>query len=316
MKQTLLKDLRLEEPQGAEDGFRLFPVVTAKANGRGYITFEEAMENGLVTVPETGSVPELTVTVKGEEPVLVPEGTLLIGGLQNRTVNITLLLEPGKTHPISVSCVERGRWHPREHRPIRPDLDFEPGPAVIPYVVRAAKVRSLSSRYARTGRMTADQSLTWERASRLLSEAEVDSPTEDTASIFINREAHLSKIEKSVHLIPNQVGVVCSIGSRIVGLEVFDHPLTWQVLWKKIVRGYAVEALVSWRSRVVKGVVSKQQAEDYLEKTDLCLATAQRRKPPVGLGEHLLMAPEHGPVSGFALAYNERLVHLVAFPTV
>ena len=56
------------------------------------------------------SVPDLTVTNPGKTPLLLIEGEQFIGGKQNRTVNISVLVAAGATLKIPVSCLEAGRW--------------------------------------------------------------------------------------------------------------------------------------------------------------------------------------------------------------
>ena len=44
-------------------------------------------------------------------PVLILGGDTIIGGAQNRIVNITILLKAAAKTPIPVSCREMGRWN-------------------------------------------------------------------------------------------------------------------------------------------------------------------------------------------------------------
>lgn len=81
-----------------------------------YLPAEEAMETGLVRVEEVslgGSVPELTVENKGEQPVLFLEGEALEGAKQNRILNTSVLVGPKTQLIVPVSCVEQGRWRRR-----------------------------------------------------------------------------------------------------------------------------------------------------------------------------------------------------------
>lgn len=111
-----LQSLRIEEPQTTKGVFTVFPLTVSETNGRDYLTLDEAFRQGSVVIPESGRVPEIVVVVKGEKPVLIVEGEVIVGGWQNRTVNISLLLEAGKEHRIPVSCIEAGRWSSRRTR--------------------------------------------------------------------------------------------------------------------------------------------------------------------------------------------------------
>lgn len=65
-----------------------------------------------------GSIPDLTVTNPGESPLLLVEGEQFVGGKQNHTINVTVLVAAGATLKIPVSCPEAGRWgRQREFRP-------------------------------------------------------------------------------------------------------------------------------------------------------------------------------------------------------
>ncbi len=92
----------------------MFPLLNDKAGKkRDYLNLDEALEAGSAQVSEVsedGSVPELSFANLGDKPVLLIEGEELIGAKQNRTLNVSILAPAGKTIPIPVSCVERGRW--------------------------------------------------------------------------------------------------------------------------------------------------------------------------------------------------------------
>lgn len=65
-----------------------------------------------VTVAELDEprIDALEVTVTGRSPVLLPEGTLLRGGMQSRVVTRDALLRPEQRNEVDTACVEAGRW--------------------------------------------------------------------------------------------------------------------------------------------------------------------------------------------------------------
>ena len=56
------------------------------------------------------NVPTLTVTNSGSNPVLLLEGEVVNGGLQDRILNTSVLVPAGATIDLPVSCVEHARW--------------------------------------------------------------------------------------------------------------------------------------------------------------------------------------------------------------
>lgn len=77
-----------------------------------YLSLDEALEAGalVITEKEAGSVPMLLARNKGNRPVLMLAGEIVVGGKQNRTLRDDLLLPPhSETVELPVYCVEQGR---------------------------------------------------------------------------------------------------------------------------------------------------------------------------------------------------------------
>ena len=101
----------------------------------------------------------------------------------------------------------------------------------------------------------------------------------------------------------DQIGVVCTIGSEVVGLDLFDKPTTLARYLRGIVAGHALDASGSVRSP--DGI---RAIERFLTKVD---AAERDCGAGVGLGEEILL---RGSVSGVGLTLGKDLVHLAAFP--
>jgi|GEM_PF-494981 len=93
-------------------------IVTGKedfpASGN-FVTLEEAMKQKWTVVHETGNVNQLAIeNVTKDKVVVVPAGSVVKGGKQDRVLSMDLVLKPqsGKT-PIASFCVEQSRWAPR-----------------------------------------------------------------------------------------------------------------------------------------------------------------------------------------------------------
>jgi hypothetical protein len=85
---------------------------------------EQALDGGtfrLTEVSEGGSVPFLRAENSGSKPVLILDGEELVGGKQNRIVNTSLIILPGKVMDIPVSCMEAGRWNRQREGSFRSD---------------------------------------------------------------------------------------------------------------------------------------------------------------------------------------------------
>src|SRR5260370_19582317 len=93
----------------------LFPLMrrNAAVQPLDYLLLEDGIAQGKVRVTELhagGSVPELRLENNADLPVLLVDGEGLVGGKQNRVLNLTILAAAQHTTVIPVSCVEAGRW--------------------------------------------------------------------------------------------------------------------------------------------------------------------------------------------------------------
>ena len=183
-------------------------------------------------------VPFLGVTNQTEVPVLIPEGEQLVGGLQDRVLNTSVLVAPSTSLNIPVSCLEQGRWGDRR--------SFERGHAYAPRRTRRAKNASVFDSVRREGSRRSDQAAVWNTIDRELAHRGVDSRTRAArdAEQFLRRDRkRAATIESLVRRGPlaGQCGIAVTHGRRVVAVEVFgDHDLLVPH-WEGLVRSYLIE---------------------------------------------------------------------------
>src|SRR5215469_12889676 len=112
----LLGGVRLGEPMRSGT-LTLVPLLPADGKVKrqtGYLPLEEALRRKLVAISEQAQaqVPELLASSTAEMPVVLIGGEQVVGGLQNRVLNTTILVAAKSELRIPVTCVEAGRWHP------------------------------------------------------------------------------------------------------------------------------------------------------------------------------------------------------------
>ena len=125
-------------------GFSLFPVYLPPsdlppiATGPGSGLIVDELPNA--------SVPTLSVTNPTDRAILLIEGECLVGGAQNRTLNVSVLVPAGATLKIPVTCLEQGRWGSRRA--------FQHGSAMAPRRVRRTKQDAVAARLVTVGAHT------------------------------------------------------------------------------------------------------------------------------------------------------------------
>jgi len=93
----------------------LIPVYDARATaGNDYMTLDEGLKSGVVIVKESsdgGEVNTLYLTNRGKKALYLMAGEVVLGGQQDRCIGSDSLVSAGtKKLPITVFCVEHGRW--------------------------------------------------------------------------------------------------------------------------------------------------------------------------------------------------------------
>ncbi|GEM_PF-2099719 len=308
-------NLHLLDPITPVAGLAVFPLV-GKGKAPNALTLDEAQEQGKVVIEEQKegeSVPEVELEVLGDVPVIILEGELLEGALQNRVVNITLLLPPGK-HKVPVNCVESGRWHAKGHtrqwyagksQRVRKAREFEATGTTLDADIRRRKMRSGVRSMRRTGKASANQSVTWDAIDSKLTRNTMRAADNDLLELHESRWDVLNESVARLEPVRGQVGAVVAVAGRVVAMEVVGDPASWRKVWRKVLVGYVGEGLdYSVRSRPVDTETAARFAENAGH------AGWQKTPSPVGRGTHETLDEQ---LTGFVLRDGDTVRHAVVF---
>jgi len=266
------------------------------------------MENGLPesatgsaaerVIDELGdaSVGDLTLTNPAEAPLLLVEGEQFLGGKQNRTINVSVLVAAGATVKIPVTCLERGRWGRRR--------DFRPASTHTPRRVRRTLRDAVAAQAGTVRARQGDQSEVWGSIQGELDQMRTSSPTAaiaDADEVFRRDQGRGAAVEELVRLgpLPGQCGFVVTHGPRIVGAEIFGAPELLKPHWAALTRSYLLEEPTArgWPSpeRVLRALRGISRAES-------------KRSAGLGLGQERHYTSEKG--AGQALTLEGAAVHI------
>ena len=248
-------------------------------------------------------MPQIQVHNPTDSPLLIPAGKVLSGGRQTRTVNVSILVAPGSTIVIPVSCVEAGRWH-GEHR-------FEDSKRFASRRVRMEKQRSVARNVKNLRTKMSDQSAVWssidaEMASRHLSS--------DTRS-FLYAEESMNDEKKRFTAVqellnegpePLQNGIAIAQGDEVVSVEMFASPDALKSSYEALIRS----AIFDSPDKKVKSP-SEGAVQKFL---DQILSAETTEATGVGLGTEYHI--ENDKFVAHALAYEGKFLHANAFATL
>lgn len=307
--------LGLELGAGASfENMTVFGLLQPRNGGPEYITLREALERGVFTVTETsegGSVPELLAVNTGDAPVLLIDGEEVRGAKQNRILNTTILVGPKSTIKVPVSCVEHGRWSYQSR-------EFAESGNVMHREMRAANVRKVNASLAVSKEFRSDQGEIWAKVDELHCDLAVPARTSAMNDVYQAKGAELEDYLKSFRLADGQKGILVFVDGKPAGLDFVSRETAFATLFSKLVRSYAMEAmLVTERRKRGRGgdeagkALAKPSAEEARAFLKQAASSEEKKYESVGLGWAYRYA---GPsIVGSALAFNDHVVHLAFF---
>lgn len=204
-----------------------------------YELADDLIARGEVVVEEVSAAGQVSLLVADNRcsmPALFLEGQHLVGAKQDRMVNTTVLVEPGRQRVIPVSCVERGRWQYRSRH-------FETSGRRAGARMRS-RMKPGVNRALQEGRGHAsDQKTVWDEVEQEQAELRVQSTTHSHSDTFAAFAGECERAQQEMQLPVEAVGFVIVIGNRLVLLELFDRASTCQRVWQQTVPGIRLDAL-------------------------------------------------------------------------
>src|SRR5271169_4802073 len=287
---------RLLEPITVEN-LTVFPVVSSsESDTRAFLTLEEGLSRGEVTVQEQGSdtmmrdrgvvrpivqnsggpsVNQLVLVNRSKRPLLLLAGELVSGGKQDRVIGKDRIVPVGaEPLPLNVFCVEHGRWSSGSqftaasvivHPSVREQAAVKQKQGDVWASVTAGSMAPRPAE-APPPRVTMDS---------LSRAVEAEAPTQSYSKIYGSRQVAPS-VDAMVDEVQRRfqketagrkgervVGVVIAYGGEVAWSDIFASGGLFEQYWNKLLRSYAVEAVArpSLREKVSAG-----DAREFLQQ--------------------------------------------------
>jgi len=281
----------------------VFPVFGTDAK-QCFVSFAQGRDAGAIMIKEvaSASVRDLTVAVSGGFPVLLYEGEEVLGGQQNRSFDVSLLVAAGSTLTVPVSCVEAGRWDHSRHG----EAHAVSPQAAYPELRRARSMEKMR-RQAAGLRAEADQSEVWEMVDAKSERLGAYSPTHAMSDIYDQRRGDLQRFTEAVHLHDGQLGALVAIAGRFCVMDFAARADVFASLHGPLVQGYALDALEAAGREAPAAKL--ESARGFVS---LVCGAGMTEHDSAGLGRDLMFA-EDG-ITGSGFVNEDELVQLTAFP--
>lgn len=284
----------------------LFPLLAENPTSPiDYLLLNEALEQKIIEITEVGdggSVPELRVVNMGAIPVLVIEGEQLIGALQNRTLNSSVLLGGRSETIIPVSCTEAGRWRPVS-------VKFRSSGRHSHPRLRHMKTQSVYENLCYGGRRRSDQRAVWNEVERVSAHLGSHSVTGDYEAAHDEAKRRRGREAEQVTLPEQAVGVAVVSGNGVEVVDLFDSPDTLRRLMPTLMSGYLLAGMMAENG--------DRQVDPGMDVPALLRevrAEEGRTFEAVGEGEEVHLVGPH--MAGMALTCGDAVLHVALFPRV
>ncbi len=248
---------------------------------------------------DDASIPTLTARNPTDTPILAVEGEHFVGGKQNRTLNVTVLVPANAKLEIPVSCLEQGRWGRRR--------EYSRSAAFAPREVRRQKTVGVHESMARDRSRKGNQGAVWGAVDEVLEANRVSSSTEaaeDLHEAYRRDSSWSNTVDELIRLgpLPQQCGFAVAHGDWIVAIELFGAPHLFAAHWRALIQSYLLE-------RPAKG--GYPSTTRVLRIIRGFGRSASRDARGIGLGlERLVSAPK---MTGQALVLEDSVVHASIF---
>jgi hypothetical protein len=307
----------------SRDGLVLQALTWGVDHAPAYETATTATAKGHLVLREQGgaSVPTIEAVTKGT-PVVIFAGDSIIGGRQNRVINVTVWLPPAKVTPIPVSCLEAGRWNQGSWFGVGRKADYLMRAEVSRHVEARAReemaaTASVPAGARRRPSYSSDQGAVWNEIASKEERAGLHSPTAALHDLYEREARDVEGFARAFPCPDGANGIAVGVGGNLVALELFDAAATLAEQWPRLVES-AASAHFDHRRMVAAGVEPaprhRYPDEGALGRL-LARATAALDDavvaPSVGEGMDLRLRGER--VRGGALVVGNNPVHLELF---
>jgi len=161
-----------------------------------------------------------------------------------------------------------------------------------------------------SGEYQADQSALWADISERASRRQAMSPSMAMARIYEKDLPSLHEYLQHFSLVGYQVGAMFTINGEVVGMDAFGRPETFSKVFSKLVQSYALDA-IDWIDGNKGDEFGRDDVTDFTKGIFSC---KMETHDSVGLGTDCRLESEK--LTGFALALDEKILHMSVFARV
>ena len=231
--------LRTGEPMNF-NRLKIMPIFVDEDRQLPFIDLEEARKKGFIVITEVsegGSVPDLEVSNKSQDDVIILDGEELIGAKQNRIVNTTIVVPATTSITIPVSCVQQRRWHYTSRH-------FGSSNSVAYASLRRRKHEHVTENLRASASFSTNQSEIWRDVEAKVGRMATASPSLAMSDMYEQSvDVADAELREKVPHLEKQVGFLAFIDGNFAGGEVFGSAALCGKKLQKLLRSYYLDSI-------------------------------------------------------------------------
>lgn len=303
------------KPGAAYQGLWMFPVCLVSAEfektDAEVTPLSEGLRNGRVLIGETGRMDRVRVRNAGAARAVALDGETLLGGAQNRMINVSAAIDPGREAELASCCVEVRRWDIKSADDIPADKRAFKGCDMAYGDLRRLTMEQAAHSLRSDRTVRPDQKDVWQNIVKQFGVSGASTKTLDLHDLYEFWDAALRVYELRYYIQKNQVGLITFHDKRTWFADIFmNHDMLYKY-FKPLVRGYAFDALIRLEAgRQPASGRARPTADDAQEKLKSLRTALCHPFPAAGAAQSVFFATRNG--FGTALHDGSSLIHLAA----
>jgi hypothetical protein len=195
------------------------------------VTLDVAVARGQLAIEESGpggTVNALAVENRGDRPVLLIAGELLLGGKQDRIIGRSMVLSPRSRARVPVFCVEHGRWSGGRG---------------------FASAGAMGHAGLRKTALSGEQQAVWAEVKRSNERLGTVNPSDTYRAAARKLSGEVGPVARelvrALAAEPEAAGLAVAIDGEVVAIEWFASPRVFERVREKLVSSYVAQAMES-----------------------------------------------------------------------
>jgi hypothetical protein len=265
------------------------PLISDKIREMMLKTLEEAADEIDITeIDGGGSVPKLKFTNRGDSAVLILQGSIIKGNLQDRAIRHTFLVHAHSEVEGDVFCIESSRWHSTRGQ----------RKALKPAHHLSSDIRREFSRNS--------QGSVWDKIEQKRQRMQVKSNTDSADFIYEAYRKELEDYKKAFTMNPEYSGIVGVVEGKPVAMDISGIKGVFHRQFPDLISSLAIDALDQEYCKEIRG----QKRLTVAQFLSAVARSIKKEKNAVG-GKGIELEGEG--VVGGALVDHDVVVQMEAF---